>query len=350
MKNHELLDMIGDVSEEYVQGADSNVVRPRFRWKTLAACAACAALVLGAYPVYQAANPPLHDYAVMEGGGTLETDLNKEAKAPAGSSTGTPGQGAPDPAPASTSGSGSVYDPNPNTLPGGAYIGGDAGESGIDGAHYSKPGLDTPVQEAALWYDALMKTYRLDENPEWYGGAWIAGERLLAVAIVDGFHTPELEAEIQEAAGEGAVLRFSTVKYSMEFLNGLMEPAVRALDSMDLCAAVGVDVMANCLGVDLYSVSDTFPDRVLAALAHLDPDGDAIRVRVFTGKISTYDYDETAMKDPASADSKAIATPSAGSTQPAGEPSVAPGGVTQPTVNEFPETKENSVPAYTENG
>ena len=63
MKNHELLDMIGDVSEEYVQGADSNVVRPRFRWKTLAACAACAALVLGAYPVYQAANPPLHDYA-----------------------------------------------------------------------------------------------------------------------------------------------------------------------------------------------------------------------------------------------------------------------------------------------
>jgi len=348
MKNHELLDMIGDVSEEYVQGADSNVVRPRFRWKTLAACAACAALVLGAYPVYQAANPPLHDYAVMEGGGALAT--LDDTKAPAGSSTGTPGQGAPDPAPASTSGSGSVYDPNPNTLPGGAYIGGDAGESGIDGAHYSKPGLDTPVQEAALWYDALMKAYRLDENPEWYGGAWIAGERLLAVAIVDGFHTPELEAEIQEAAGEGAVLRFSTVKYSMEFLNGLMEPAVRALDSTDLCAGLGVDVMANCLGVDLYSDSDTIPDRVLAALAHLDPDGDAIRVRVFTGKISASDYDETSMKDPASVDSKAVSTPNPGSAQPAGEPSVAPGGVTQPTVNEFPETKENSVPAYTENG
>lgn len=333
MKNHELLDMIGDVSEEYVQGADSNVVRPRFRWKTLAACAACAALVLGAYPVYQAANPPLHDYAVMEGGGALAT--LDDTKAPAGSSTGTPGQGAPDPAPASTSGSGSVYDPNPNTLPGGAYIGGDAGESGIDGAHYSKPGLDTPVQEAALWYDALMKTYRLDENPEWYGGAWIAGERLLAVAIVDGFHTPELEAEIQEAAGEGAVLRFSTVKYSMEFLNGLMEPAVRALDSTDLCAGLGVDVMANCLGVDLYSDSDTIPDRVLAALAHLDPDGDAIRVRLFTGKLST--LTDEAVKGPAPGavedGERETSTPIDGS-----EP--IPGGATHPTREEAEQMKE----------
>ncbi len=333
MKNHELLDMIGDVSEEYVQGVDSNVVRPRFRWKTLAACAACAALVLGAYPVYQAANPPLHSYTVMEAGGALAT--LDDTKAPAGSSTGTPGQGAPDPAPASTSGSGSVYDPNPNTLPGGAYIGGDAGESGIDGAHYSKPGLDTPVQEAALWYDALMKTYRLDENPEWYGGAWIAGERLLAVAIVDGFHTPELEAEIQEAAGEGAVLRFSTVKYSMEFLNGLMEPAVRALDSTDLCAGLGVDVMANCLGVDLYSDSDTIPDRVLAALAHLDPDGDAIRVRLFTGKLST--LTDEAVKGPAPGavedGERETSTPIDGS-----EP--IPGGATHPTREEAEQMKE----------
>ena len=53
MKNYELLDMIGDVNEDYVQAADSNVVRPRFQWKALAACAACAALVLCAYPVWQ---------------------------------------------------------------------------------------------------------------------------------------------------------------------------------------------------------------------------------------------------------------------------------------------------------
>ena len=334
MKNYELLDMVGDVNEEYVQAADSNVVQPRFRWKTLAACAACAALVLGAYPAYRAANPPLHDYVVMEGegGGTLETNLDEAAKAPAGGP-------AADLAPEATmevNGFAGGYDA------GAASIYGEQGEESVradvDGTMDRAPTQDIPVQEAALWYDALLHTYRLEENPEWYGGAWIAGERLLAVAIVDGFRTPELEAELQEAAGEGAVLQFSTVKYSMEFLNGLMEPAVRALDSSDLRAGVGVDVMANCLSVDLYSGSDTIPDSVLAALAHLDPDGDAIRVRLFTERLSTYDYDETGMKGPA-ADAKAIATPSA-----------APGGVTQPTVNEFPKIKENPVPAYTENG
>ncbi len=51
MKDYELLDMIGEVNEDYVREADGNVVRPRFRWKTLAACAACAALALGAYPL-----------------------------------------------------------------------------------------------------------------------------------------------------------------------------------------------------------------------------------------------------------------------------------------------------------
>ena len=71
--------------------------------------------------------------------------------------------------------------------------------------------------------------------------------------------------------------------------------------------------MANCLGVDLYSDGAAIPDDVLAALAHLDPDGDAIRVRVFTGTISAYD----AVKGPASADSKAIATPSPGGRQEA---------------------------------
>ena len=37
MKNHELLNLIGDVNEDYVLEAGSNVVKPRFRWKTIAA-------------------------------------------------------------------------------------------------------------------------------------------------------------------------------------------------------------------------------------------------------------------------------------------------------------------------
>ena len=66
MKNHELLDLIGDVNEDYVQAADGKVLRPNFLWKAVAACAACAVLVLGAYPAYQAAHPPLHSYTVLE--------------------------------------------------------------------------------------------------------------------------------------------------------------------------------------------------------------------------------------------------------------------------------------------
>lgn len=296
MKNYELLDIIGDVNEDYVLAADSHVARPRFRWKPLAVCAACAALVLCAYPVWLGgqsnsspadnalpaggAEPQLHAYTVVEGDGTF-TSYDEEA-APAdepGMGNGTVAAG-----PRADSDNQNEDDLTMDNAP-------------------CEPG-DIPVQPSAEWYDALLRTYRLEENPEWYGGAWLAGDDLLAVAIVDGFRTPELETEIKEAAGAGAVLQFSTVKYSMEFLNGLMEPAVRALDGSGLCAGVGVDMMANCLGVDLYGDSETVPDSVLAALAHLDPDGDAIRVQLFVGTLSA--YDETAMKNPAPG---AVSTP-----------------------------------------
>lgn len=312
MTDYELLDMIGEVNEDYVLAADSNVVRPRFRWKALAACAACAVLALGAYPVYQAVNPPLHDYTLMENSAD-SVDTVKEwddlAKAPAGGAGPSADSDADEVPPVLAAPAA------PETAEGRTDKGGEREDesavTGSDGAKYWVG--DAPAQEAALWYDALLQTMRLEENPEWYGGAWIAGDRLLAVAIVDGFRTPELEAEIQKAAGDGAVLQFSTVKYSMEFLDGLMEPATRALDGAGLTCGIGVDVMANCLGVDLYSDGAAIPDDVLAALAHLDPDGDAIRVRVFTGTISAYD----AVKGPASADSKAIATPSPGGRQEA---------------------------------
>ena len=51
MKNREFLNLIGSVNEDYIQAADSKVVRPRFRWKTFVACAACAALMICAYPM-----------------------------------------------------------------------------------------------------------------------------------------------------------------------------------------------------------------------------------------------------------------------------------------------------------
>lgn len=329
MKSYELLDVLGDVNEDYVRAADANVVRPRSRWKALVACAACAVLVLAAYSVYRGDQPKLHDYTVMEGGvgEALETDLDEMVKAPASGP-------AADSAPEATMINGADK--------GGASMYKEPGEE-IDGSVYSAPAQDALVQEAALWYDAFQSAYWQEVNSQWYGGAWIAGDRLLAVAIVDGFRTRSLEAEIQEAVGADAVLQFSTVKYSQAFLNSLMEQTVALLDGTGLSCGIGVYVMDNCVGVDLYGDGAAVPDDILEKLARLDPDGDAIRVRLFPERLST--YDETAGRDPV-ADSKAIATPSAGSAQPAAKPSAAPGGVTRPSVNDSPARTENGQPAH----
>ena len=283
MKNHELLDLIGDVNEDYVQAADGKVIRPKFRWRPAVACAACAVLVLGAYPAYQAAHPPLHSYTVLEGGGmTTQGDV----KAPAGGTFG------------------------PGIMPGGAYVGNDRGETGIDGTEYTGPGQDAPVQEkAAAQYQGLLQGlggqggYEPEAYPGWYGGAWIDNsfypEAKLAVALVDGFRTDELEAQIEEWCGGEVV--FKDVKYSRSYLDQLMEPISQVLEEadMDLLCGFGVDVMENCLGVDIHSDGKDIPKEVLAKLAQLDPDGGAIRVRLFTGRLDTL-TDET-VKGPAPA-------------------------------------------------
>ena len=331
MKNHELLDMIGSVNEDYVLEAGNNVVRPRFRWRTLAACAACAALVLGAYPVYRAVNPPLHGYTVLEGG-TMNT--LGDVKAPAG------GVGQSDP------------------LPGGAYVGNDRGETGIDGTEYTVPGQDAPAQEkAAAQYQGLLQGlggqggYEPEAYPGWYGGAWIDNsfypEAKLAVAIVDGFRTDELEVRIEEWCGGEVV--FKDVKYSRSYLDQLMEPISQVLEEadMDLLCGFGVDVMENCLGVDIHSDGKDIPKEVLAKLAQLDPDGGAIRVRLFTGRLDTL-TDET-VKGPAPAPAAPDEQPVPAATEDGdqiyhGEDAPAdaiPGGASP--VGELPQTKGEDI-------
>ena len=330
MKNHELLDMIGEANEDYVLAAGDNVVRPRFGWKKLAACAACAALVLGAYPIWKAAQPhdtplqgiaPLHAYTVVEGGGTLDTlgDIKAEA-------------------------GGADEQSAPGTVPGGAYVGGedaignDNGQEGLDGTSYNVPGQDAPAQEQAqAQYQGLLQGmggqggYEPDVYPDWFAGSWIDNsyqpESKLVVAIVNGFRTAELEARVEGWCGGEIV--FMDAKYSLEHLNGLMEPATQALDGTGLSCGIGVDVMDNCLGVDLYSDGKVIPDDVLAALAHLDPDGDAIQVRLFTQSLST--LTDEIKKGPAP---DAVATP-------------VPGGAREvPAVEEhIPE----EIPSRTEN-
>ena len=260
--------------------------------------------MLATYPVYRAFHPPLHDYTVVEGGGTLTAQ--DDIKAPAGGEIDVPGQEAParppDMGPAPDPGT--VYAPDPNTLPGGAYIGGeggdglgyDGGQEGLDGAYYNVPGQDAPSQEAAIaQYWGLLQGLggqgggEPESYPDWFAGSWIDNsyypEAKLAVAIVDGLRTAELEARIEGWCGGEVV--FTDANYSLEHLNGLMDPAVEAIQGAGLSCGIGVDVEANCLGVDLYSHSgELVSDRVLAVLAALDPRGDAIRVRVFVETLS----------------------------------------------------------------
>ena len=295
MKNREFLNLIGSVNEDYIQAADSKVVRPRFRWKTFAACAACAAVMICAYPVYRMVNPPLHSYTMVEHGGTMNT-LD-------GESTVTGGQGVTD------------------NLPGGAYVGNGSTPSGGND-WLEDPGSDlsgAPTDKAAATqYGRLLQGMgvRGDEEhayPDWFAGAWFE-DGMLTVGIVDELRTPELEMEIKGWVQTD--IAFQGAKYSYTCLNALMEKTVARIEGAGLTCGVGVDVTANRLGVDLYN-EETAPEfkKVLAALAELDPAGDAIQVRVFAGQTNT--LTDGAVDDPI--------------------PAPVPGGITEPA----PGTVEN---------
>ncbi len=295
MKNREFLNLIGSVNEDYIQAADSKVVRPRFRWKTFAACAACAAVMICAYPVYRMVNPPLHSYTMVEHGGTMNT-LD-------GESTVTGGQGVTD------------------NLPGGAYVGNGSTPSGGND-WLEDPGSDlsgAPTDKAAATqYDRLLQGMGARGNgeivyPDWFAGAWFE-DGILTVGIVDELRTPELEMEIKGWVQTD--IAFQGAKYSYTCLNALMEKTVARIEGAGLTCGVGVDVTANRLGVDLYN-EETAPEfkKVLAALAELDPAGDAIQVRVFAGQTNT--LTDGAVDDPI--------------------PAPVPGGITEPA----PGTVEN---------
>ena len=249
MKNREFLNLIGSVNEDYVQAADSKVIRPRFRWKIFVASAACAVLMICAYPMYRMFNPPLHDYTVMESSGTMTGEADAT-----------------------------------DNLPGGAYVGGDSTPSGGDLS-------DVPMDKvAASQYDQLLQGMGVHGDgepvyPDWFAGAWFDdGE--LTVGIVDGFQTPELEMEIK--GWVQADMAFQSAKYSYTYLEALMQKTEARIEGTGLSCGIDVDVFANRLGVDLY-IEETTPEfkKVLAALAELDPTGDAIQVRVIVGQINT---------------------------------------------------------------
>lgn len=280
MKNYELLELIGDVNDDFIQAADSAATRSRFRWRTFVACAACMALMVCAYPVYRMIHPPLHSYTIEAGGNASETLDGDKAVAGGGQSS----------------------------LPGGVYVG-----DGLNSA-----GDDTPEDKAAVGqYDRLLQGMGVNEGnkadyPGWFAGAWVHGDKL-TVAIVDGFRNPELESEILDWVQSD--ITFVDAQYSYAYLDSLMDKTMVCIDGIGLNYGIGVNVIANCLEVELYSETAA-PEfnKVLAGLSKLDPAGDAIDIKVFTDQVNVLTDNVENTMEP---------TPDQGR-------SIAPGGVTEP--------------------
>lgn len=356
MTSQEFLEILGDVDEKYVLAADDNVVRPRFRWQPWAAAAACAALIcVAAWPNFKGGSngsagvtadssadcaapmedeaaeafnnaaveepagvliqqPGLHDYVLFEGDQQLTFMTTQGAlaapTAPAGGANDAAQEkgGAPEPAPNADAVSGAFEDA-PADMPQ------DVDNPYAGGAGEMQPFIDQNV--AIAQYQNLLARGGINEAegyyPEWYAGAWLDNDwpdhvSRLTVAFADGWRTEAMEDKIRGWCGGTGDVLFCTAKYSYAYLNRLMDEISALFDRYGwLSSVIAPDVTTN--RVDLEIFGSTMPsDEFLAELAELDPDGDAIRVQVFTDGTIQF-TDDTAMKPPAPAGEPSLALP-----------------------------------------
>ena len=157
---------------------------------------------------------------------------------------------------------GALPAPNTGDLPGGAYIG------------------DAPSQEEALnAYEELMDRFN-GVYPDWYGGAYIDSSGWLVVQLVEDKDPADksLELQVLDWTGSDQVM-FSSCKYSLAQLKELMDQ-LNALPGQDMkfrdvMAGWGINEEANRIELTLTQVYDP----ILVVLAELDPDDDAIFVQ-----------------------------------------------------------------------
>ncbi len=157
---------------------------------------------------------------------------------------------------------GALPAPNTGDLPGGAYVG------------------DVPVQMGAEDYQKLMDRFN-GQYPDWYGGAYLDQSGRLVVQLVESKDPADksLELQVLDWTGSDQVM-FSSCKYSLAHLTELMDQ-LNALPDKDMkCGDVmavwGIDEKANRIALTLTQVYDP----ILVVLAELDPDDDAIYVQV----------------------------------------------------------------------
>lgn len=140
---------------------------------------------------------------------------------------------------------------------------------------------DAPSQEEALnAYEELMDRFN-GVYPDWYGGAYIDSSGWLVVQLVEDKDPADksLELQVLDWTGSDQVM-FSSCKYSLAQLKELMDQ-LNALPGQDMkfrdvMAGWGIDEKANRIELTLTQVNDP----ILVVLAELDPDDDAIYVQV----------------------------------------------------------------------
>ena len=158
---------------------------------------------------------------------------------------------------------GALPAPNTGDLPGGAYIG------------------DAPSQEEALnAYEELMDRFD-GVYPDWYGGAYIDSSGWLVVQLVEDKDPGDktLELQVLDWTGSDQVM-FSSCKYSLAQLKELMDQLNALPDADPKCREVmaswGIDEEHNRIELTLTEANG----HVLAVLCRMDPEDDAIYVQV----------------------------------------------------------------------
>jgi hypothetical protein len=249
--------------------------RPRRAGWKYASLAACAVLVIAAYPVYRTLHPPvqpLHSYVTIEND-SFSTTTTTETTEDSGDDTAVAGaieskdniEISPENTPASTDDTGFTQ----------AEIA-DSSASPEDSLT-----SDIPVQERALnaYYnlmDYFQSHYGSDNYPDWYGGAYLDGSELV-VNIVSpyGLESKDLFLQIYDWAGDDRI-SFGETAYSLSYLRQLQNSVDDAMLSLGLDFDSGVNEETGQLELTLSQVTD----EALAALAQLDPKDDAILVQV----------------------------------------------------------------------
>lgn len=327
MNSRELLDILGDVDEGFVLAADEKVVRPRFRWQPWAAAAACVALVcVAAWPRFgggsngsaaggvtadsapEAApgepdtpagavvqSPGLHGYTLIEGEGRPMVTADERKAAAEGVDDAAPDEvPAAEPAPAPNDPiAGAAPAPDKGTAAG-PFENATAADmpQDVDGVVSSGFGEGAAIdqEEAARQYQNLLSSGGIGYGgegyyPSWFGGAWLDNDwpdntARLTVAMVEGWDTEAMEGRVRDWCGGTGDVLFCTVKYSYAQLNGLMDEISALFDQYGwLSSSFCTSEENNRVELDIFEMPG---DELLADLARLDPDGDAIFVRVFT--------------------------------------------------------------------